>query len=111
MPKKHRDLPDVPLAIDLAKTEEARRLIKHAVHDTAIMTRLYFLPPGTPKGRVQTLRKAFDDTLKDPEFLAEAKKAKLEIEPVSGEEIEGVVQGLFKIEPAFVARLKQVLVP
>jgi len=111
MPKKHRDLPDVPLAIDLAKTEEARRLIKHAVHDTAIMTRLYFLPPGTPKGRVRTLRKAFDDTLKDPEFLAEAKKAKLEIEPVSGEEIEGVVQGLFKIEPAFVARLKQVLVP
>jgi len=111
MPKKHPDLQDVPLAIDLAKSEEARRLIKYAVHDTAVMTRLYFLPPGTPKSRVQLLREAFEATLKDPQFLAEAKKAKLEIEYVSGEEIEGVVQGLFKIEPAFVARLKQVLVP
>ena len=111
MPKKHADLPNVPLAIELAKSDEARRLIKYAVHDTAVMTRLYILPPGTPKGRVKLLRKAFDDTLKDPEFLAEAKKAKLEIEPVSGEEIESVVQGLFTIEAAFVARLKQVLVP
>ncbi len=111
MPKKHPDLENVPLAIQLAKTEEARRLIKHAVHDTAVMTRLYILPPGTPKGRVQLLRKAFDATLKDPEFLAEAKKANLEIEPVPGEEIESVVQGLFKIEPEFVARMKKVLVP
>ncbi|MBI2183273.1 MAG: hypothetical protein HYU31_21015 [Deltaproteobacteria bacterium] len=111
MPKKHPDLTKVPLAIDYAKTEEARRLLKYGVHDTAVITRPYFLPPGTPKARVQLLRKAFADTLKDRELLAEAKKANLEIEYVSGEDVDAVVQGLYKIEPAFVAKLKQVLVP
>ncbi len=111
MPKKHPDLPNVPLAIDYAKTDEARRLLKYGVHDTAVITRPYFLAPGTPKARVQLLRKAFADTLKDPELLAEAKKANLEIEYVSGEEVDAIVQGLYKIEPAFVAKLKQVLVP
>jgi len=111
MPKKHPDLPNVPLAIDYAKTDEARRLLKYGVHDTAVITRPYFLAPGTPKARVQLLRKAFADTLKDPELLAEAKKANLEIEYVSGEDVDAIVQGLHKIEPAFVAKLKQMLVP
>lgn len=111
MPKKHPELSHVPLAIDYAKTEDARRLLKHAVHDTAVMTRPYFLPPGTPKDRVQLLRKAFGDTLKDTEFLAEANKSKLDIEPVSGEELEKTVAGLFSLEPSMVTRLKEVLVP
>jgi len=111
MPKKHSELPNVPLANDYVKTEEGRRLLKHGVYDTAIITRPYFLSPGTPKPRVQLLRRAFANTLKDPDFLAEAKKASLDIHYVSGEETEGVVQGLFKIEPAFIARMKQVLVP
>src|SRR5262245_38654570 len=111
MPKKHAELPNVPLAGDYVKTEEGRRLLKHGIYDTAIITRPYFLAPGTPKNRVQLLRKAFADTLKDPELLAESKKASLDIQYVSGEETEGVVQGLFKIEPAFIARMKQVLVP
>lgn len=111
MPKKHPDLAQAPLAIDFAKGEEGRQLVKHAVHDIAVMTRLYFLPPGTPKDRVQVLRKAFAATLKDPAFLAEAEKAKLEIDYVPGEEIDQTVQGLFKLEPSLVARMKQVLVP
>lgn len=111
MPKRHAELPQVPLAIDYAKNEEARRLLKYAVHDIAVITRLYFLPPGTVKERVQTLRKAFLATYKDPEFLAEAKKARLDIEPVSGEEMERVVAGLFNLDSAMVAKLKEVLVP
>jgi tripartite-type tricarboxylate transporter receptor subunit TctC len=111
MPKKHSELPNVPLANDYVKTEEGRRLLKHGVQDTAIITRPYFLSPGTPKSRVQLLRSAFAATLKDPEFLAEAKRANLDIQHVSGEETEGVIQGLFKIEPAFIARMKQILVP
>lgn len=111
MPKKHPDLPNVPLANDYVKTEEGRRLLKYGIYDTAIITRPYFLAPGTPKTRVQLLRNAFRATLNDPEFRAEAKKASLDIQHVSGEEIEGIVQGLFKIEPAFIARMKQVLVP
>jgi hypothetical protein len=111
MPKKHPELPNVPLAIDFAKTDEARRLLKHAVHDIAIMTRLYFLPPGTPKERVQLLRKAFMDTLKDSDFIAEANKAKLDIDPVPGEELERIVGELFKLDPSMVAKLKATLVP
>ncbi len=111
MPKKHPELPHVPMDIDYAKSEEARTLLKHGIHDTAILTRLYFLPPGTPKERVQLLRRAFSDTLKDKEFLAETKKSNLDINPAAGEEIEKIVAGLFKLEPGMVARLKEVLVP
>lgn len=111
MPKKHPELPNVPLALDFAKTEEARRILKYGVHDTAVLTRIYFLPPATPKDRVQLLRKAFLATLKDPEFLAEANKSKLDIDPVAGEEIENVVADLFKLDAGTVAKLKGVLVP
>lgn len=111
MPKKHPELPRVPLAIDYAKTEDARRLLKYAVHDAATITRLYFMPPGTPKDRVAILRKAFADTLKDPEFLADAKKSRLDIDPVSGEEMAKVLNDLYKIEPSMLARLKEVLLP
>ncbi len=111
MPKKHPELPQVPLAIDYAKTEDARRLLRYGVHDIATITRLYFTPPGTPKDRMAILRTAFADTLKDPEFLADAKKSRLDIDPVSGEEMTRVVHDLYKIEPALLARLKEVLLP
>jgi len=111
MPKKHPELPNVPLANDYVKTDEGRRLLKHGIYDTAIITRPYFLSPGTPKSRVQLLRRAFADVLKDPDLLTEAKKASLDIHYVSAEETEEVVHGLFKIEPAFITRMKQVLVP
>lgn len=108
-PKPHRDLPNVPLAITFAKTDEARRLIEVAIHNDSQIVRPYTLPPGTPKDRVQILRTAFIDTLRDPAFLAEAEKAKLDIEPITGEDIEKTVAGLFKLDPALVAKLKTVL--
>ena len=111
MPKRHPELPNVPTALEFAKTDDARRVLKYAIHDIATITRLYFLPPATSKDRVQMLRKAFTDTLRDPEFLAEAKKSKIDIELVSGEEMEKVVHGLYNIEPAMLARLKEVLLP
>lgn len=111
MPKKHSELRNVPLAIDYAKSDDAKRLLKHAIHDIATITRLYFMPPATPKDRVATMRQAFLDTYKDPEFVAEAKKARLELEPVTGQEMEQVVAGLFKMDPTEIARLKGVLVP
>ena len=111
MPKKHPELSRVPLAMDFAKTEESKRLIKHGAYDLAYSARPYFLAPGTPKARVQVVRKAFAEVVKDSEFLAEAKKANFAIDYVSGEELESIVQGLYKIEPAFAARMKQILVP
>lgn len=103
------DLPKLPVALELAKTEEARRLIKAGAIDPSRITRVFVTMPRTPKDRVQALRKGFMDMLKDPEFVAEAKKARLEIDPLTGEEVEKVVGELFKLNPATLARLKTVL--
>lgn len=109
--KKHPELMDVDNAIDYAKTAKARELIKYGIHDPAVITRFYSLPPGTPKKRVKLVRKAFMATMKDPEFLNETSKAGLEIDPLSGERVEEIVAGLFKLDPAILARLKEILVP
>lgn len=109
VPKAVPDLPKVPLPIELAKTEEARKLIQAGIHDTAAITRPYALPPGTPKDRVQILRRAFRETLKDKDFLAEAIKSKLDVDPVSGEEVEKIVAGLFKLDAATVAKMAEIL--
>lgn len=111
LPKKHPALMDVPNAIELAKTEEARQLIKVGIMDASTIIRAYSLPPGTPKERVKILRDAFTATMKDPEFLAEAKKSSMDLNPMSGDEIENIVQRFFKLQPGLVAKLKDVLVP
>lgn len=108
-PKPHPELPDVPLTINLARTEEGKKLIQAGIHDTSAITYLYALPPGTPKGRVKILRQAFQETLKDPEFLADAKKANLDLNPVRGEEIEKIVAEFFKLDPAIRSKLKGIL--
>jgi tripartite-type tricarboxylate transporter receptor subunit TctC len=109
--KPHPDLPNVPLALSLAKSEEARQLIKAGVQDPADFYRPYVAPPRTPKERVETLRQAFDATMKDPEFLADAKKANLDVEPITGQEMERIINGIFKLDPALVAKLKSILNP
>lgn len=107
--RPHPELPNVPLAINLAKTDEARKLIQVGIHDTSTITYLYSLPPGTPKERVQLLHRAFQETMKDPEFLAEAKKANLDLDPVTGEELERTIAGFFKLDPLIANKLKEIL--
>jgi tripartite-type tricarboxylate transporter receptor subunit TctC len=107
--KPHQDLPQVPLSISFAKTAEARQLIEVGVHQPSAVTYGYSLPPGTPKDRVQTLRRAFTDTMKDQGFLNDAQKANLEIAPAPGEEIEQNIQRMFKTDSRLVAKLKEIL--
>jgi tripartite-type tricarboxylate transporter receptor subunit TctC len=107
--RTHPDLSKIPQAINLAKTDEARKLIDVGIHGDSEIVRTYTLPPGTPKDRVQLLRKAFEATLKDPEFLADAKKSELNVDFVSGEEAEKTVSGLFKLDPSLVSKLKELL--
>jgi hypothetical protein len=107
--KPHPDLPNVPLAIKLAKSDDARRLIEVAIHDDSEVLRTYTLPPATPKERVEILRKAFMATLNDPQFLADADKANLGVDPVNGDAIEKIIAGFFKLDPAFIAKLKEIL--
>jgi tripartite-type tricarboxylate transporter receptor subunit TctC len=107
--KPHPDLPNVPLAINMAKTDEARKLILAVAKAQGAAVRPYVLPPGTPKERVEILRKALMEVVKDPELLTEAAKANLEINPGSGEELEQNVKDLFQLDPTLVAKLKEIL--
>jgi tripartite-type tricarboxylate transporter receptor subunit TctC len=107
--KPHPELAKVPNAIDHAINEPARQLIKFGIHDPAAITRPYAVAPGTPKDRVQALRKAFTAVLRDSEFLADAKKSQLDTNPLAGEEVEKTVAGLFKIDAAIVDQLKDIL--
>lgn len=111
MPKPHADLPKVPLAINFAKTEEARELIQVGIHNVSAVARPFVLPPRTPKERVEVLRKAFTATMNDAEFRADTEKANLDISPLSGEELEKTVHSLLKMNPALLAKLKQIISP
>jgi tripartite-type tricarboxylate transporter receptor subunit TctC len=107
--KAHPELANIPVAFDFLKTEEARKLFQVVVRVHGPSTRPYFLPPGTPKERVQILRKAYMDTMKDAEFLADAKKAKLDLNPDDGAGLERNVKEIFDLEPSLVAKLKEIL--
>ena len=111
MPKAHVDLSKVPLAINFAKTEEARQLIQAGIHDVTAVSRPYVLSPGSPKERVQLLRNAFTATVNDPALLADAEKSNLDISPLTGEELEKTVHGLVKTSPSLLAKLKQIISP
>ena len=108
MTESHPELKGVPLAIEYANTEEGKKLLRIA-GDLYGKQRLYSLPPQVPEQRLRKLQKAFISTLKDPQLLAEAEKAKLEIDPIDGPGIEKMVNGLYEIEPAIVSRVKQIL--
>ena len=109
--KKAEDIPNVPNAIDFAKTPDARTLIDSGIHGPSAILRAYALPPGTPKNRLDLLRNAFDATMKDAEFLAEMKKSKLEINSLTGAEMDAIVKKLFQMDAKTVAKIRDVLVP
>jgi hypothetical protein len=95
--------------LDLAKTEEARMLIKAGAVDPSAIVRVYVTTPRTPKDRLQILRRAFMNTLTDPDFVTEMKKSNLEINPLSGDQVRKIVDDLFKLDPALLAKLSKIL--
>jgi len=108
--KGHPDLDQlgVPLALDFARTEEDRDVLK-LVYTQEIFGRPYVLPPGVPAERVAALRTAFMETLRDKGLLAEAAKMRVDIEPVAGDEIQALVAQMYATPPAVIARAKQAL--
>ena len=109
--KKIPELPNVPMALDLAKSEEARMLLKAGAIDPAAVVRVYVTTPRTPKDRLQILNSAFTKTLSDADFIAEAKKANLDINPLNGAEVRKIVDDLFKLPPATRSKLAAILTP
>jgi tripartite-type tricarboxylate transporter receptor subunit TctC len=108
--KPHPELKNIPLAINYAKTDEARTLLRVA-DNVHVYQFPYSVPPGTPAERLQLLQQGFVKTLRDPDLLAEAKKADLEIEPIDGATTAKTFAGLYELPPALIAKLKELLVP
>jgi tripartite-type tricarboxylate transporter receptor subunit TctC len=105
---KHPDLPDVPLIMDLAKTDEQRQIFK-LIFARQVMGRPYLGPPDVPRDRVAALRQAFAETMQDKAFLDEAAQAKLEINPVNGEQIEALVNEVYQTPPDVVKKAAAIL--
>lgn len=99
-------MPDVPTLLEYAKTEEQKKIVSLIV-TTETIGRPLLAPPGVPAERVALLRKALMEVVKDPEFIADAEKAKLEISPVSGEKLQALVENLVATPADIVEKYKQ----
>ena len=106
--KKEPDLPDVPLLVDLAKNEDDKAVLRLLSAPTTI-GRPIFTSPGVPEERVKALRAAFDATMKDPEFLADAQKSGFDINPVSGEELQKIVADIVATPKPIADRLQSII--
>jgi tripartite-type tricarboxylate transporter receptor subunit TctC len=103
--RKNAELADVPMFLDQAKTDPERAAL------ALMLARLeygrpFFLPPNVPAPRVEALRRAFDATMKDPAYLAEADKLKIEVDPLAGEEVAALVEQVSRTPPDTVARVR-----
>jgi tripartite-type tricarboxylate transporter receptor subunit TctC len=106
--EKHPDMPDAPLITDLAKTDEQRALLR-LIFARQALGRPFLAPPDDPADRVAALRQAFMATMKDKDFLAEAEKAQLEITPVSGQEVQKLVDDIYRTPAAVVKKAAEIL--
>jgi tripartite-type tricarboxylate transporter receptor subunit TctC len=107
---RHPDLPDVPLVTDFASTDEQRRILK-LIFVRQMLGRPFLGPPGIAPERLAVLRQGFTATMKDPEFLADAEKLKLEVRPLSGEEAETVVRQIYAETSPAIAKRAAALLP
>ena len=106
--KRYAELPDVPTMLELAKSEPDRQAMTMLFARTEY-GRPYFLPPDVPAERVQALRRAFDATMRDSSFIADAARLQLEIDPMTGEEVQALVARLSNTPPDIVARVRAAL--
>jgi tripartite-type tricarboxylate transporter receptor subunit TctC len=108
--KKSPDLPDVPVITEFATTETQRQILKMILSRQS-MARPFAAPPGVPADRAEALRAAFDRTMADREFIDEARAAGLEVNPVSGVEIDRLVGEIYQTPPEVVTQAKAAVAP
>jgi len=106
--ERSEDLKDVPLILELAKTEDLKRAIQflYAGQDIG---RPFVAPPDLPPEVEKMLRDAFNATLKDPEFLADAKKQKLDVEPVSGANLEKLIKSIYATPKPLIEKIAELI--
>jgi tripartite-type tricarboxylate transporter receptor subunit TctC len=106
--ERSADLPDVPYAVDLAKTELDRRLMAFYVSSEQI-GRAFLAPPEMPAESVAVLRKAYDETMQDPQLLAEIDQSRSEFDPLSGDKLQQLVAATADVPPTLVARIRGII--
>lgn len=109
MTESHPELKNVPLAISYAKTEEAKELLDIVSGPYGELARPYTVPPGVPPDRLEILQKAFAATMKDPQFLADAKNSKLDIHPLDGPTAAKRFAKVYELKPDLKAKLKEII--
>jgi len=105
--KRHPELPDIPTAVELARNDEERAVLSAIMNASEVGT-AFFTTPGIPPERLAVLRRAFDDTMKDPDFLAEAQRLRLGVSPLPGEELQKLVAQVSNLSPALLERVRAV---
>jgi tripartite-type tricarboxylate transporter receptor subunit TctC len=103
--KRHPELPNVPTVVELARNDEERAILAAVMNATEVGT-AFMTTPGAPPDRVTALRRAFDAMTKDPEYIEDAKKLKLTLGPITGEELQKLVGDVAAISPALLEQVK-----
>jgi tripartite-type tricarboxylate transporter receptor subunit TctC len=97
---------EIPTAIEIMPTQDGKKLFEIAFAEQ-VMGRPFVLPPGTPADRVQALRTAFDQAVKDPALIEDAKAQNMEVDPVSGAAINALLDRVYGASPELAARLRE----
>jgi tripartite-type tricarboxylate transporter receptor subunit TctC len=108
--EKHPDFPDVPLALDWAKSAEAKPQLEFSLA-WLLMGRPFVAPPGVPADRVKLLRDSFMQALASPGLQEEAKKLKLEISPMTGDEIHALLNKYYQTPPEVIEKVRSIVAP
>jgi tripartite-type tricarboxylate transporter receptor subunit TctC len=108
--ERARELPDTPTAIELAPNDEAREMLKFIAAKFAL-ARPFVLPPGTPPDRVRALREAYEATLRDPGFLADAKRIGFEVTPIDGDTMTRMIHDIQTTPAPTIERLRAIINP
>src|SRR5688572_15600040 len=106
--ERHADLPDVPTIVELARSPEEKQLFALFANDGEV-GKAILAPPGVPAATVAMLRRAFEAMTKDPEYIADAEKLQLEIDPMPGERLQKLIETVMATPTAVIERAKAVL--
>ncbi len=107
--KKDRDLPNAPLFLDVVKGDAEREPVARFLSLTTAVSRPLAAPPGVPDERVALLRKAFDETMKDAEFLVEAERLSIDVDPMTGAEVQDAIRQILATPKDVIARTQAAL--
>jgi tripartite-type tricarboxylate transporter receptor subunit TctC len=103
--RRHPELAEIPTAVELARNDDERAVLSAIMNASEVGT-AFFTTPGVPPDRLNALRRAFDATMKDPEFVADVVKTRVALAPITGEELQKLVADLSNLPPGLLERVR-----